>query len=103
MNKLSYTQNIRDIIANIAVGYPIFVNELGKKLAAEYNIDEKKANAAAAVAVKRILDTKLIPALRCFGKGIYYLTKPTLFGETGIDKEKLIELKYLSGDNGYET
>jgi hypothetical protein len=103
MNKLSYTQNVQDIIANIAVGYPIFVSELGKKLAAEYNIDEKKANAAAAVAVKRILDTKMIPALRCFGKGIYYLTKPTLFGETGIDKEKLIELKYLSGDNGYET
>jgi len=103
MNKLSYTQNIKDIITDIAVGYPIFVSEIGKKLAVEYNMDKKKANAATAVAFKRILDTKMIPALRCFGKGVYYLTKPTLFGETGIDKETLIELKYLSGDNGYET
>jgi len=103
MSRLSYTQHIQDLIADTAVGYPIFVSELGKKLAVEYNLDEKKATAAAAVAVKRILDNNLVPALRCFKKGIYYLTKPTIFGETGINKETLIELKYISGDNGYET
>jgi len=103
MNKLSYIQFIKDAISGVAIGYPIFVSDLGRKLATEYNMDEKKATAAASVAIKRILDTKMIPALRYFSKGIYYMTKPTLFGETGIDKEKLIDMKYLSGDNGYET
>ena len=103
MNQLSYTKYLQEIIADTAAGYPIFVSGLGKKLAAKYNLDEKNANAAAAVAVKRIFDAKANPTLRYFGKGIYFLAKPTVFGETGIDKEKLIELKYLSGDNGYET
>ena len=56
MNKLSYIQNIQDIITGVAIGYPIFVSELGKKLATEYKMEEKKATAAA-VAIKRILDT----------------------------------------------
>lgn len=31
------------------------------------------------------------------------MTKQTVFGETGINKDKLIELKYLKDGTGYET
>lgn len=103
MAKLTYTQYIQDRIACFGVGDPILVRDLGTSIAIEYDMDDKKANAAAAVAVKRIIEAGTIPALRCFGKGIYYLTKQTVFGETGINKEKLIEIKYVNGDNGYET
>lgn len=103
MAKLTYTQYIQDRIACFGVGDPILVRDLGTSIATEYDMNDKKANAAAAVAVKRIIEAGTIPALRCFGKGIYYLTKQTVFGETGINKEKLIEIKYVNGDNGYET
>ena len=103
MAKQTYTQFIYDRIALFGIGDPILVRELGNGIAVQYGMDEKKANAAAAVAMKRIIEAGTLPALRCFGKGIYYLAKPTVFGETGINKEKLIEIKYLNGDNGYET
>lgn len=103
MEKMTYTQFIQAIILQFGTGDPILIQNLGNQLAVEYGMEDKKANAAAAVAVKRILEAGTVPALRCFGKGIYYLTKETVFGETGINKEKLIEIKYLRGENGYET
>ena len=103
MPKLPYTQYVQNRVAAFGVGTPILVHDLGTDIAAEYGMDEKKANAAAAVAVKRIIEAGTIPELRCFSKGIYYLAKQTVFGETGIDKEMLIKIKYLKGDNGYET
>lgn len=103
MRWLSYTQFVQEIIEAFAVGAPIFVSRLGEEIARGYKMDHKKASVSAAVAVKRLMDTAAVPNLRCFGKGVYFLTKQTAFGETGINKEKLIEAKYLSGDNGYET
>lgn len=101
MNQIPYTQYLQKKIEEFHVGNPIFIQDLGKEIAGEYHMDHKKACAAAAVAVKRLMDT--LPDLRCFGKGIYFLTEQTPFGETGINKEKLIEMKYLHDDNGYET
>ena len=103
MDRQTYTQFVQDRIAGFGMGDPILVRDLGNGIAAEYGMDDKKANAAAAVAVKRIMEAGTVPALRCFCKGIYYLTKQTVFGETGINKEKLIGIKYLNGYNGYET
>lgn len=103
MAKQTYMQFVQDKIVCFDIGCPILVRNLGNEIANAYDMDDKKANAAAAVAVKRIMEAGTVPDLRCFGKGIYYLTKQTVFGETGINKEKLIEIKYLSGDNGYET
>lgn len=103
MDKLTYTQFIQKTIMHFGIGDPILVRNLGSRIAIQYDLEEKKANAAASVALKRIIEAGTVPALRCFGKGIYYLTKETVFGETGINKEKLIEIKYLCGDNGYET
>lgn len=103
MTQKTYTQYLQAIIVGFQAGDPILVNMLGRKIAAEYALDEKKACAAAAVAIKRIYDAGTFPELRNFGKGIYYLTKQTVFGEMGINKEKLIEIKYLAGNSGYET
>jgi len=103
MTRQTYTQYVQSVISEFKTGDPILIRALGKKIATEYSLDEKKACAAAAVAIKRILDLRMIPDLRRFGKGVYFLTKQTVFGEVGINKEKLIELKYLAGGNGYET
>lgn len=103
MARQTYTQYIQTIISEFKTGDPILIHALGKKIADSYHLDQKKACAAAAVAVKRIRDAGTFPELRCFGKGIYFLTKQTVFGEVGINKEKLIELKYLAEGNGYET
>ena len=82
---------------------PIYTDEIVKKVMAKYGLDKKKAAAATAVAMKRIIDGGKIPDLRRYQKGIYYRTLSTLFGETGIDKGRLIADKYLLPDNGYET
>ena len=103
MNKQTYTQFLQEEIAGFQDGEPILIRELGKRLADTYHMETKKACAAATVAVKRLMDTGVCPDLRFFAKGVYYLTKKTVFGETGINKEKLIELKYLKDASGYET
>jgi len=84
-------------------GKPIYVNEISNCVAEIYNIPLKKAAGAVSVACKRIMDGKLLPELRFYQKGIYYRVTETPFGETGIDKEQLIEDKYLKNNNGYET
>lgn len=82
---------------------PIYTAEIAKEFAREYDIDMKKARAAVAVAIKRIMNGKLFENLRFYQKGIYYITVKTPFGETGIDKEVLIRDKYLLPDIGYES
>lgn len=94
---------IIDYIGDIKTGVPIYISELAMKLAEKNGIDEKKASAAVSVAMKRIIDQRLCPRLRIYQKGIYYLADETPFGETGINKEMLIQHKYLAPDIGYET
>jgi len=84
-------------------GMPIFVSRLSEGLAAANELRLPAASAATSVAVKRIMDSNLIPDLRCYQKGIYYRTAVTPFGELGIDKEQLIAEKYLKPHIGYET
>lgn len=103
MKEQTYTQFIQQLIDGFQPGEPILVRELGNRIAEAYAMEEKKACAAAAVAVKRLIDTGTCPNLRFFAKGVYYVTKQTVFGETGINKDKLIELKYLKDGTGYET
>ena len=50
MPKLPYTQYVQNRVAAFGVGTPILVRDLGTDIAAEYGMDEKKANA-----VKRIV------------------------------------------------
>lgn len=102
MNK-SYTEFVCELMAKREMGKPIYVNEISTCVAETYNIPLKKAAGAVSVACKRILDGKLLPELRFYQKGIYYRVAVTPFGETGIDKEQLIEDKYLKNNSGYET
>ncbi len=99
----TYTAFVCEQLTAVPAGMPIYTKQIAKKMAEIYDLAEKEAAAAASVAVKRVLDGKLLPELRCFQKGIYYRSVVTPFGETGINKEKLIADKYLSPDIGYET
>lgn len=102
MNK-PYIEFVCELMANKEIGKPIYTNEISSRVAETYNIPLKKAAGAVSVACKRIIDGKMIPELRFYQKGIYYRVTETPFGETCIDKEQLIEDKYLKNDNGYET
>ena len=100
---MTYTEYVQNYLEQQGQGTPIYTGELADAVAADYGIDKKKAAAATAVAVKRIMDKGKLPDLRCYQKGIYYRTVVTPFGEMGISREKLIANKYLLPDNGYET
>lgn len=100
---MTYTEFICNQLNGFQTGQPIYTGNIAVRLAAEYELQQKEAAAATAVAFKRIMDDKNIPNLRFYQKGIYYLTTDTLFGEVSIDKERLIADKYLLPDAGYET
>ena len=102
-NGMTYRDLIVDRMRSYDFGVPIYTSMLAQSLATEFGLSRKKASAAAAVAVKRLIDGGGMAELRFFQKGVYYRAKMTPFGETGIDKEALIADKYLAGDNGYET
>ena len=100
---MTYMDFTCELIMQKPVGFPIYTKEIAEALAENFKLKEKSASAAAAVAVKRIMDARLVPDLRFYQRGIYYRTAETLFGERGIDKERLIADKYLHPDRGYET
>lgn len=100
---MTYAEYIQNYLRQQSHGTPIYTDEIAEAIAVEYEIDKKKAAAAAAVAIKRIMDKGIQPDLRCYQKGIYYRTAVTPFGEIGISREKLIANKYLLPDKGYET
>lgn len=101
--QMNYTKVVCDHLHNASVGDPIYTRDIARKIAEKYDMGEKDAAAAVAVTVKRIKDRDMIPELRCYQKGIYYRTVVTPFGESGINKERLIADKYLLPDIGYET
>ena len=101
--RIPYTEFTCEILKRKQIGMPIYTNHIAQKIAHNYDLNEKDAAAAVAVAIKRIMDGKILPELRCYQKGIYYITSVTPFGEVGINKEQLIADKYLLPDKGYET
>lgn len=100
---MTYAEYVRNFLEQQEQGAPIYTDEIADAVAADYKTDKKKAAAATAVAIKRIMDKGELPDLRCYQKGVYYRTVVTPFGEMGISREKLIADKYLLPDNGYET
>ena len=100
---MTYTEYVEKYIEQQPMAAPIFTTEISKKLEGHFQLLPAKAAAATSVAVKRIMDRKMIPALRFYQKGIYFKTAMTPFGEMGIDKEKLIAHKYLNPNQGYDT
>ena len=100
---MTYMDYVIDYIKKYPTGQPIYSGDISKKLSVRFQVNDKQANAAVAVAVKRIIDNNLMANLRCYQKGIYYLTVYTPFGEIGISKEQLIADKYLLPNKGYES
>ena len=100
---MTYTDYIRELLLQKPIGMPIYTKIIAASLAEKFNLKYKDAVAATAVAMKRIMDSKVIPELRFYQKGIYFRTVTTPFGERGINKESLIADKYLLPDKGYET
>lgn len=100
---MTYINFVCEQLSGIAAGIPIYTSQIAGMIANAYVLSEKEAAAAAAVAVKRIIDGELMPDLKCYQKGVYYRTVITPFGETGINRERLIADKYLLPDKGYET
>ena len=99
----TYIDFICELLKDKETGVPIYTNHISEAMAAYYEINSKESAAAVSVAIKRIMDGKLLPELRYYQKGIYYLTTVTPFGEVNINKEQLIADKYLLPDIGYET
>lgn len=100
---MTYGQYIEQYINQQPIAVPIYTADISQLLATQFQLPSAKAASATAVAVKRVMDRKLIPDLRFYQNGIYYRTRVTPFGEMGIDKEKLIAHKYLNHDQGYDT
>jgi len=100
---MTYTEYILKYLDRQEPGTPVYTEAIAAAVAADYEISCKKAAAATAVALKRIMDKGKLPDLRCYRKGIYYRTADTPFGEVAISREKLIADKYLLPDKGYET
>lgn len=94
---------LTDIINSSQYGNPIYTKHLSVKLAVNFGLNQKKADTATAVSIKRIIDRNLIPDLRFYQRGIYYLAKATPFGDTPIDSNLLVFNKYIADDNGYES
>ena len=100
---MTYIEFVQNFINKQPQGAPIYTSSIAEALADSYELDRKKAAAAAAVAVKRIMEAGSVSDLRFYQKGIYYRTAVTPFGEAGINKAQLIADKYLIPDKGYET
>lgn len=103
MNTNGYIDFLITVIKTYQIADPILMKDLSEQMARAYPLAPDKAKAAAAVALKRIMERKAIPNLRQYQKGIYYLIEETVFGETDINREKLLALKYMLPDDGYET
>ena len=103
VTRLTYLEFCAAYLNQQKPGVPIYTRKIAEKMADTLGLAQKTASAATAVAIKRILARGLVPNLRFYQKGIYYLTTHTAFGELGINKEQLIFDKYLAFDIGYET
>ncbi len=100
---MTYIDFTCELLQQVPPGMPIYIRQVAEKIANRFALEMKDAAAAASVAVKRIMDGKIIPELRFYQKGIYFRTVVTPFGEREIDRERLIADKYMLPDKGYET
>ncbi len=100
---MTYVDYIRMLISDCEIGEPIFISDIAERLADEFAIEKKKAAAATSVVLQRLLKNDTIPNLCFYSKGIYYKALKTPFGQSNINKGKIIHKKYLEGNSGYFT
>lgn len=68
--KKTYTTFVCEQMKKVTTGTPIYTGRISKSMAIAYDLNEKDAAAAVAVAVKRIMDGGMMPELRCYQKGV---------------------------------
>ncbi len=100
MTTLAY---ILSLLSSYDTAQPIYSRTLAASLSRERGISPESARVEVSAALRRIRERNLLPLLRRFRPGVYYLTEVTVFGELGIDKEQIIDDKYLLPDEGYTT
>ena len=100
---MTYMDYVDNYIREQGYGDPIYTEDISLRMALEFSMEDKKAAAATAVALKRLIDNGKLPELRKFQKGIYYRVRNSAFGETRVHKGKIIDRKYIEPDKGYET
>ncbi|MGV8907224.1 MAG: hypothetical protein ACOH15_11570 [Acetobacterium sp.] len=92
---MNIAQIVRERIEKYEDTEPILFREI------TYDMDEHKS--AAYVAINRMINEKRIEQ---FEKGVYYKPKKTKYGTLQIDRQKLVQKKYIERDNeptGYIT
>lgn len=98
---MNYKEEIIKYIYEYEKGDPIFIEDIKKhifNLYNEYNMIEKdKLNKNINVIINRIVKEDII---KMYAKGIYYQPIKNVFGEMPINKNKIIERKYLKDNNG---
>jgi hypothetical protein len=103
MEHITYSDFIRNKIAEIPYGQPFQTEVIAEAMAEEYKVPIHKVKPIINVNLKRLTDKGLIGR---FQKGVYYRTKQTVFG-TIRPSEELLALQLLTqrGDEiiGYET
>lgn len=100
---MTYIEYVCNVINNTDNRVPIYTKQIAETAAIHYSITVKEAASAISVALKRIMDNRIIPELRFYQKGVYFKTVVTPFGEAGIKKDKIIADKYILPNIGYET
>ena len=78
--KTTYTNFVCAALKNYEKSTPIYSKNIANMLADEYGLPKEKADAATAVAIKRIIEKNDLPELRQYQKGIYYRAANTPFG-----------------------
>ena len=100
---MTYTDYVENYINQQEYGEPIYTEDIVDGFIKEFSMNDKKASVAISVAVKRMMDDGKAADLRRFQKGIFYRVRTSAFGETRIQKGKIIDRKYIEPDKGYET
>jgi len=99
MNRMDFFKNL---IEGYAIGEPILTTRLQSAVQKRFKLPPDRAAQATAIALKRLMDGGSVEGLRHYEKGIYFRTEMTPFGETRVDRNRVIALKYLEDDQGYE-
>ena len=94
-------EEIQKILLDYPVGEPIFSKDIVKIISDTNDMPLSSVSKYVPVAFRRLMDKGI--KVKRFKKGIYYRYEDCPFGETGINKDKIIAEKYLHGSMGYET
>lgn len=85
-------EEIQKILLDYPVGEPIFSKDIVKIISDTNDMPLSSVSKYVPVAFRRLMDKGI--KVKRFKKGIYYRYEDCPFGETGINKDKIIAEKY---------